>query len=604
MDNHFAEEFFNTVTRSEALPRFSYSSALCKRCSTIKLSQILSMSELRKKLKPCILCQMQSRRSQGVNDRIQILNSKSPLRICAAPGTKRAHPDVQLGFPVLPESESSIRFKLFQEWLLDCEKNHAECRLKASAELPTRVIDVGDDDDSSFLRLHAFEPDDGEEYIALSHCWGNLLEEQRKIFCTCRSNIEERHNQGFYVDILPKTFQDAVNITRKLGKRYLWIDSLCIIQYGDNYEDWKKESKRMEVVFRNAYCTIAATSAEDSTKGFLKRPLVQQPELQYIKVKTSSHGPIYISTIADNFYEDVENGVLNQRAWVLQERALSRRTIHFTANQSYFECGHGVRCETLTYMRNSKSLFLGDPNFPESLNFRRSQDKVRLFQDLFKRYVQLGLTKRTDRPAAISGLERRLAEAFQTECRYGIFEKFLHRSLLWQRSGSTKMKRILHDEVPSWSWMAYDGQIEYLEIESDQVQWNEGVRLVDNMLQAQVRDFQSGCKVRRKGDGTCIVVDEKRNHESGWLKYDGQRRTNLRKLKCVVVGREKSDSDSDRRRSSSKQSVSNAKRRYYILVVASVSYSEGSRKFKRVGVGSIPQGFILFRRGEIDEYIV
>jgi hypothetical protein len=32
----------------------------------------------------------------------------------------------------------------------------------------------------------------------------------------------------------------------------------------------------------------------------------------------------------------------------LQERALSRRTMHFTETQTYWECGEGVWCETFT----------------------------------------------------------------------------------------------------------------------------------------------------------------------------------------------------------------------------------------------------------------
>jgi len=68
-------------------------------------------------------------------------------------------------------------------------------------------------------------------------------------------------------------------------------------------------------------------------------------------VPNSSHGKVYICTSIDDFPGDVEEGLLNKRAWVLQERALLRRTIYFTKRQTYWECGGGVRCETLTYMR-------------------------------------------------------------------------------------------------------------------------------------------------------------------------------------------------------------------------------------------------------------
>ncbi|KAI8632516.1 HET-domain-containing protein [Xylariaceae sp. FL1651] len=590
VDNQFAKAFLNKIGQTKTLRRYSYSEALCKRCSNINLSRSFSMSELREKMKPCILCRMQPRLSEEVHDRMQILSIQSPLRVCTTSGSKGAHADIQIGFPVLPKPESSVRFELFCEWLRVCDENHVGCRLEGEVELPTRVVDVEYSGDLNVVRLHSFRPEDRGEYIALSHCWGMLPEKQTRRFCTSRNNIEERHSQGFALTTLPQTFKDAVEVTRKLGKRYLWIDSLCIIQDSDNHEDWERESRRMGKVFRNAYCTIAATSAEDSNRGFLKRPQTQRLEVPYINVQTSSHGSIYVSTVADDFHEDAEKGLLNQRAWVLQERALSRRTIHFTANQSYYECGDGVRCETLGYIRNSKALFLGDPKFPKSLNLRLRRDKISLFQHLFARYSQLGLTKPTDRPLAISGLEQQLAGTLETECRYGVFEKYLHRSLLWQRSGSTRMDKILYTDdsrnVPSWSWMAYSGQIEYVETGFDHIEWNEGVQLRDNMLQAPVRDFQN-CSIEPREDGACAVLDEDGDITSGWMKYDEKRRTNLGRLGCVVIGRGRY----------------NDERRYYILIVAPVR-SEGTKIFKRVGIGSIPHNFILFRDGEIDEHIL
>lgn len=84
-------------------------------------------------------------------------------------------------------------------------------------------------------------------------------------------NLPECPGASSSLSELPKTFQDAVKVTRELGVLYLWIDSLCIIQYGDGGEDWKRESGRMENVFSYAYCTIAATATVDANSGFLER---------------------------------------------------------------------------------------------------------------------------------------------------------------------------------------------------------------------------------------------------------------------------------------------------------------------------------------------
>jgi hypothetical protein len=215
--------------------------------------------------------------------------------------------------------------------------------------LPTRLLWVGNLDDQHYdpdiLRLDTATDKSEGKYIALSHCWGDIPDKDKKQFCTTRENIDHRQ-RGFRISDLPMTFQDAIRVTRELRVPYLWIDSVCIIQYGDNGEDWERESRRMEEVFSSAYCTIAATSASNSNAGFLERNLGSN----YVLVQDASGRRFYVCDDMDDFEKDVEKARLNRRAWVMQERVLSRRTIHFTANQTYWECGEGVYCENFTRM--------------------------------------------------------------------------------------------------------------------------------------------------------------------------------------------------------------------------------------------------------------
>ena len=192
------------------------------------------------------------------------------------------------------------------------------------------------------------------------------------------------------IDALPRTFRHAIRVTREIGQRYLWIDSLCIVQ--DDPNDWEAESKVMGALYSMAYCTLAATSSKNSTKGFLRRRRQRQfvkleavPKLPKAPLFLESREPIssywlkwrpkhlkrvssyvfqdveippyeypqfplYACEHIDDFVSDVEGGILNSRGWVLQERCLSRRVIHFSATQTYWQCGVGVHCETLTMM--------------------------------------------------------------------------------------------------------------------------------------------------------------------------------------------------------------------------------------------------------------
>ena len=265
----------------------------------------------------------------------------------------------QIGSPTLPEPGSSAQFAFMKEWLRVCQETHnhgnpsmllsngvagdATAKI-SSTELPTRVVDVGSLD-RPMLQLVSCEAMTSHEYIALSHCWG-----QGSMFRAIKDNFDTLQRKIDF-HLLPRSFQDAITVTRALKMRYLWIDSLCIIQ--DDERDWENEAARMQQVFSNATCVIAASAASSSAAGFLEIPRLPRT---WVTLRTPAGVTLQVTKFVDNFHRDVEEAILNKRGWVLQERALARRSIHFTDTQLYMECGRGIHCESL--MKLTKFVFL------------------------------------------------------------------------------------------------------------------------------------------------------------------------------------------------------------------------------------------------------
>jgi hypothetical protein len=118
---------------------------------------------------------------------------------------------------------------MIKKWFKTCRESHFACDKHVTTPLPTRVIDVGSIEAGLSERIFVSEGKCAD-WVALSHCWGGEIPES-----TTTANLQDRE-QLLVVDELPRSFRDAIQITRWLGYRYLWIDSLCILQ--DSHEDW------------------------------------------------------------------------------------------------------------------------------------------------------------------------------------------------------------------------------------------------------------------------------------------------------------------------------------------------------------------------------
>jgi len=219
-----------------------------------------------------------------------------------------------------------------------------------------------------------------------------------------------------------------------------------------------------------------------------------------------------------------------------------------------------------------------DPQFPERLRASGYSVTWKFIQSVFEDYSKRGITKDTDRAAAISGLETRIAHVLDNantpEKSFGTYELFLHRSLLWHRR-DRHMGQINYTdlEVPSWTWMAYTGGISFVDIGYGDLDLFKSLRRDGNTMVSDEWAF-ADCKIEREADGHVIL--DHGGEKRGWIKYDVDEGENLHMERGIVLGRQQGE--------------------YYTMIVRGCK-TEG--EYKRVGLGKIQEGYILRQRSII-----
>ncbi|TDZ51540.1 hypothetical protein CTRI78_v007610 [Colletotrichum trifolii] len=359
----------------------------------------------------------------------------------------------------VPSGQSSI--DQIATWIRRCEDSHTRCQREVP-RLPTRVVEVGADDET--CRLYESE---GEcaEYMALSHCWGKIT-----ILTTLKNNIEA-HTNCIKLETLPKTFQEAIKATRSLGIRYLWIDSLCIVQ--DDADDWAKESAMMASIYRNAYLTLAATAANDGSEGLFKPRQVDTYSYTLEDTPDASNEVTIYATLQRKHdclrgFDDLSESNLGSlplmtRAWCFQERILSSRILHFAADEMVWECQEATSCEC-DLLDDYPQYDWGTLNgadavaqeVPDRTLFRLPNVEKHWFR-VIRSYTVLNITKDFDRLPALSGIASTLIPA--DEYMAGIRQSRALEDLLWSSAETPPPRRPETYVAPSWSWASVMGRI-------------------------------------------------------------------------------------------------------------------------------------------------
>lgn len=355
---------------------------------------------------------------------------------------------------------SEANFDIARDWLRRCVSEHSRCRESRIGGLmhPLRLVAVGSDDQNPYL----YETEHNRpvpEYLTLSHCWG------REVPLRLTAASFDVYKKEIPLLALSKTFREAILTVRKLGYLYIWIDSLCIIQ--DSMVDWIEESQFMGDIYRNSVCTIAATASEDGNGGLfrLRNPLRHQrcdiwsDETHGIYVDIEQCKPL------EQYRSEVNEGILNTRAWVLQERYHSPRLIHYTSNAVYWDCreinvnDYGNDIEDKQTLSQGFGEGSARPFHLQELE--KAENFSERWQFALEKYSSMKLTIESDRLIAFQGLTRYFEERKRLRSVNGMWIDHLPSQLLWRVGEASRRSASSSNIIPTWSWASAETCINF-----------------------------------------------------------------------------------------------------------------------------------------------
>ncbi|KAM7195789.1 het domain containing protein [Naviculisporaceae sp. PSN 640] len=381
--------------------------------------------------------------------------------------------DLPFDCHVSPSADSKACMDLVAQWLNQCNDNHEACNNKPpSSWMPTRLIDVGNGDGDMPKLVLREEVPKGHQFVALSHCWGKT-----QIIRTLTDNFAS-HREGIDPSALSKTFLHAIRLTRALKHRYIWIDSLCIIQ--DDKLDWEREGAKMAQVYGDAALVLAATSAGGGEEGFLvPRKTYFQGQVQ-VSNPTSKHKTSYTVNYRPLFRHahrsaaNTADGPLGSRAWCFQERALAKRFVSFGIDELTWECRSLNDCECdHVWLRRENAPGKHHPFLVENpdmdwmqlnklaINAKLENASPRdLYfewrQNVVHPYSHREITFDSDKLVALSAIASTFHDKLGAEEKYlaGLWRGDLIRGLAWS---CVVPRMVTKNYFPSWSWASLNG---------------------------------------------------------------------------------------------------------------------------------------------------
>lgn len=344
-----------------------------------------------------------------------------------------------------------IDLSIIKEWLQFCDTHHtALCKPKTKMRVPEGfcVIDCGTRKIIPWKNVNRHE-----QYVALSYVWGT-------------SNDETLAQDGAIPHTVPRTIEDTILLTTKLGYQYLWIDRYCIA-HGDPAHK-QKQIQSMNEIYYHSIITIVAAAGDDPYHGLPGIGVVEREPQPCVNVGGRS---LIYTPFAK---EEILQSKWNSRGWTYQEGLLSRRKVVFTATQVYFQCS-AMHClesidASLQELHIHKNIRMRDMvNISRVFPLRGLGKYPGDFEERLNEYLQRSLTIEMDILDAFKGVQVAFERKFltmQSLCGIPIHNDELSETglealvlgLLWSGyvkfdiEGSSPTRRKC---FPSWTWAGW-----------------------------------------------------------------------------------------------------------------------------------------------------
>ena len=344
--------------------------------------------------------------------------------------------------------QSRFDAEIIGRWLSACQSRHGgSCAPVWTEQLEhIRLIDV----QSRKIVPH---PGHKFDYLTLSYVWGDQKQPSFK--------------EGDYCESLPQTLEDAIIVVKALGKRYLWVDSVCINQ--SDREHKNNQIDRMWSIYRGSYLTIIALSSTSANTGLAR---INGPST--FPQLTCFSGGKRLVTLMPTLSQQIWKQKWGRRGWTFQEALLSPRCLYISDHQVYFDC-EAMQCSESLDETRSWAHGLTDSSNPTdegfvtwmmsqigSGAFRNALDSrsMRLQHWGYKvnLYSPRRLTYAEDGLRALDGVLQRLGTMYPRGFFWGLPIEDLDWALLWRPQIPSPRRQ----NFPSWSWAGWEGGAWYI----------------------------------------------------------------------------------------------------------------------------------------------